>query len=88
MNENYLLITLTVRDGEFEHTHRCLYESTEPVEKAVHEYAKNFWGEGEYDPKSNNFLVIENGYMIISIDHYTVLTKTEYVLLSQLFNRN
>ena len=46
----HLFIEITVREGEFEHTHKILHTTNcKNLEFAVQYYCAHFWGYGERD---------------------------------------
>jgi hypothetical protein len=81
----YLLITLKVRDGEREHTHRCLHTTkAKSLWFAAQRYVSTFWGYGE---REDDFWWFDNE-ITAELDHFVELTESEYNFISAIFSGN
>lgn len=79
----HLLITLEVRDGEREHTHRCLHTTRgNNIQFAAERYASTYWGEGTREDDYWWFF----GEIIVKLERVTELTEYEFKLMDNLFN--
>lgn len=93
----YLYIELDIRDGEREHTHRVLHEtSCENLDFAVMWYAAHYWGFGTKDlpyrwhdkPESERSLTDvrwyqQNDEICVEVGKWKELTKRQYNAVSK-----
>ena len=79
----YLFITLSIRDGEREHTHRVLHTTKcKNIDFAAEYYAAHFWGESEL---CDGAWYAWGGEIAIKLDSVKQITYPEYQYLNELF---
>lgn len=80
MDTKYLYIRLEIQDGDREHTHHVLTETTEDnLEEVVQEYSRTYWGEGEC--VEDDVWMFNGGEFAIELYTWKELTKEEYELI-------
>ena len=79
----YLFITLSIRDGEREHTHRVLHATKcKNIDFAAEYYAAHFWGPSS---REDGGWSAWGGEIFIEVSKVTELTPSEYEYLYGLF---
>jgi hypothetical protein len=81
----HLFITLNVRDGEREHTHRILHTTNaNNIWFAAQRYASTFWGECDERSKGDKGWGFFNE-IIVEVENVVEITETEFQLMSDIF---
>jgi len=79
----HLYIRLIVREGEYEHTHHCLYLTmAENINFAAELYAARFWGPSYRDGYR---WMAQGGCMAIRVDRVLEISEEKYLELHSLF---
>lgn len=79
----YLFITLSVQDGERNHTHRVLHTTNaKDINFAAERYAATYWGYGSHDEDGRWWF---NGEMAIKVDNVVELSSNDYYLVNSIF---
>lgn len=82
----FLFISLSIQDGEREHTHGVLHQTKcEHLDFAVQYYAAHFWG---YSYLLDGAWYAWGGEIAIEVDHYKEIDSAVYSLLHNLFYNN
>lgn len=84
IDESYnLLIVIKIQEGEFTHTHHCLYTTNcKNTDFAVQWYIAHYWGYGKLD-KSNESWSWDNGVHSGRLYRYHILNDEEFAFLSK-----
>ena len=76
----HIFIKLTVREGEFEHTHKILHTSNcKNLEFAVNWYVAHYWGHGQRYPNDDWWWW--DGVHCGQIDYWTDVPEEDYKVL-------
>jgi len=81
-----LFITLEVRDGEYEHTHRILHSTNaNDIWFAAQRYASKYWGKCDERCKGDLGWSFFNE-LIVKVENVVELTEEQYQTMYDFFN--
>lgn len=85
----HLFITLSIQDGEREHTHRILHNTTgKNIDFAAERYASTYWGEGEGEiGHRGRILWWFWGEFTVRVESVVEISDDEYKVISDVFSR-
>ena len=82
---NYAVVTLTIKDGEYEYMAQSPIMGNESIEELSKAYARHYLGgteDGSKEQEDGSFEE-ECGYRIVEIDKVVKVTKKEYDVLTK-----
>ena len=78
----YAVVTLTIRDGEFEYNAQTAIKGKKPVKELAEDYASKFLGT-DCELNEDGKWEEEHGYRIVQLDKHVEITKEEYIIINK-----
>ena len=82
MKTNYLVVTVTVKDGGFEYMNQTALAGERDPREMAEDYAKHFFGE-EGSEKDEYGQYEGTDYRLLELDKYVEITKEEFDIINK-----